>query len=77
MLSLMVGCEHPHLYWSFSGRTSQWTALPDSSQQVFLGIRNWVWDWYALYYGILYFLANIHLSVNTYCSCPLGYKLSH
>jgi hypothetical protein len=39
MLSPMVGCEHPHLYWSGSTRASQETAIPGSCQQVLLGIH--------------------------------------
>ncbi|EDL41692.1 mCG148474 [Mus musculus] len=43
--SLMVGCEHPHLYWSGAGRTSQGTAITGSCQQALLGISNSVWVW--------------------------------
>jgi hypothetical protein len=43
-LSLMVGCEHPHLYL-FSGRTSQGTTIPGSCHQALLGISNSVWVW--------------------------------
>jgi hypothetical protein len=41
----MVGCEHLHLYWSGSGRASQWTAIPGSCQQALLGMSNIVWVW--------------------------------
>lgn len=44
-LSLMVGCEYLHLYWSGVGRTSQGTAIPGSCQQVLLGISNSVGVW--------------------------------
>ena len=37
-LSLMVGCEYLHLYWSGAGKTSQGTAIPGSSQQALIGI---------------------------------------
>jgi hypothetical protein len=36
VLSLMVGCKHPHLYWS--GLLE--TAIPGSCQQALLGISN-------------------------------------
>jgi len=39
-LSLVVGCEHPHLYWSGASRTSQGTAIPGSCQQELLDISN-------------------------------------
>ena len=42
-LSLMVDCEHSHLYWSGSGRITQKTAIPGSSQQVLLVISNSIW----------------------------------
>jgi hypothetical protein len=45
VLSLMVGCKHPHLYWSGSGRASQETAVSGSCQQGLLGISNRVWVW--------------------------------
>jgi hypothetical protein len=45
VLSPMVGCEHPHLYWSGSGRASQETAVSLSCQQALLGISNSVWVW--------------------------------
>jgi hypothetical protein len=38
VLSSMVGCEHPHLYLSGSGR-----AISGSSQEVLLGNNIWVW----------------------------------
>ena len=46
VLSWMVGCKQPHLYWSGSGRASQETAVPGSCQQALLGICNSVWFWY-------------------------------
>lgn len=46
VLSPMVGWEHPHLYWSGSGRASQETAVSGSCQQALLGISNTVWIWY-------------------------------
>ena len=42
-LSPMLGCVHPHLYWSGSGRASQDTAIPGSCQQALLCISNSVW----------------------------------
>ena len=39
----MVGCEHPHLYLSGSGRASQETAISGSRQHGLLGIQNSVW----------------------------------
>ena len=39
-LGLMVDSEHLHLYWSGSGKTSQWTATPGSCQQGLFGIIN-------------------------------------
>ena len=44
-LSPMVGCEHPPLYLSGSGRASQETAIAGTCQQAFLGIHNSVWIW--------------------------------
>ena len=41
VLSPMVGCKLPHLYWSESGVASQETAI----QQALLGISNSVWVW--------------------------------
>ena len=45
MLSLIVGCEHLHLYWSESGRASQQTAVSGSCQQALFGINSSVWVW--------------------------------
>ena len=45
MLSPIVGCEHPHLYWPGSGKTSQGTAISGLCQQARLGIINIVWVW--------------------------------
>jgi hypothetical protein len=45
VFSPMVGFEHPHLYWSGSGRASQETAVSGSCQQALLGISNSVWVW--------------------------------
>jgi hypothetical protein len=45
MLSPMVGCEHPHLFQSGSGRASQETAISGSCQQALLGISNSDWVW--------------------------------
>jgi hypothetical protein len=45
MLSLMVGWEHPHLYWLVSVRASQETAIPGSYQQALLGISSSVCIW--------------------------------
>jgi hypothetical protein len=36
----MVGCEHPPLYFSGSGRASQETAISGSCQQALLDIHN-------------------------------------
>ena len=44
-LRLTVGCDHPHLYWSGSGRDSQRIAIPGSCQQAFLSISNSFWVW--------------------------------
>ena len=44
--SPMVDCEHPHLYWSGSGRASQETAVSVSCPQALLAIHNSVWVWY-------------------------------
>ena len=41
----MVGYEHPHLYWSGTGRASQETAILGSCQQALLGISNSIWVW--------------------------------
>jgi hypothetical protein len=42
----MVGCLHPHLFWSSSSRASQGeAAYIGSCQQVLLGISNSVWVW--------------------------------
>jgi hypothetical protein len=44
MLSLMVGCEHPPLYLSGSGRVSQETAISGSCQQALDNSKSvWVW----------------------------------
>jgi hypothetical protein len=40
-----VGCKHPPLYLSGSGRASQETAISGSCQQVLVGIHNCVWVW--------------------------------
>jgi hypothetical protein len=50
MLSPMVGCEHPPLYLSGSGRASQETSISGSCQQELFGIHNSVWVW-RLYVG--------------------------
>ena len=41
----MVGCEHPPLYLSGSGRASQEAAISGYCQHAFLGIHNVVWVW--------------------------------
>jgi hypothetical protein len=41
----VVGCEHPHLYWSRSGRASQEIAASGSCQQALLDISNSIWIW--------------------------------
>jgi hypothetical protein len=43
MLSPMVGCEHPPLYLSGSGRTSQETAIWGFHQQALPSIHNSPW----------------------------------
>jgi hypothetical protein len=48
--SPMVGCKHPPLYLSGSGRASQETAILGSCQQVLPSIHNSVWVW-CLYMG--------------------------
>ena len=45
ILSPMVGCKHPHLFYSGSGRASQETTISGSFQQALLGIHNSVWVW--------------------------------
>jgi hypothetical protein len=50
MLSPMVDCEHPPLYWLCSGTASQEIAISGSCQQSLLGIHNSVWVW-CLYMG--------------------------
>ena len=40
MLCSMVGCEHPPLYFSGSGRASQEIAISGSCQQALLDIHN-------------------------------------
>ena len=45
VLSPIVGCEHPPLYLSGSGRASHEAAISGSFQQAFLGIHNSVWVW--------------------------------
>jgi hypothetical protein len=49
-LSAMVGCKHPTLYLSGSGRASQETAISGSCQQALVGIQNSIWVWW-LYVG--------------------------
>jgi hypothetical protein len=46
MRNLMVGCKHPHLYWSGSGRSSQETDISSSCQQALLGMSNSVLVWW-------------------------------
>jgi hypothetical protein len=43
VLSPMVGCKHPPLYLSGSGRASQETAVSGFCQQAFLSIHSRVW----------------------------------
>jgi hypothetical protein len=50
ILSPMVGCKHPPLYLSSSGRASQETAISDSCQQAFPSIQKSIWIW-QLYMG--------------------------
>ena len=50
VLSLMVGWQHPHKYFSGTGRASQVTAIPGSRQQAVVGIHNSVCVWW-LYMG--------------------------
>ena len=49
-LSPMIGCKHPPLYLSGSGKDSQETAISGSCQHALLGIHNSVWVW-CLYMG--------------------------
>lgn len=44
-LSQMFSSVQSHLYWSGSGRDSQRTSIPGSSQQALFGIGNSVWVW--------------------------------
>ena len=46
LLSPMVGCKHPPLYLSISGRASQEITIPGSYQQALLAIPNCVWIWW-------------------------------
>jgi hypothetical protein len=46
MLSPMVGCEHPPLYLSGSGRASQGTAILGFHQQALPRYSFWVWPLY-------------------------------
>jgi hypothetical protein len=46
----MVGYEHPPLYLSGSGRSSQQTTISGSCQQVLPSLSNSVWVW-LLYMG--------------------------
>jgi hypothetical protein len=41
----MIGCEHPHLYWSGTSRASQETVVSSGCLQVLLDISNSVWVW--------------------------------
>ena len=43
VLSPLVGCEHPTLYLSGTGRASQETATTGFCQQALVGIHNSVW----------------------------------
>jgi hypothetical protein len=45
VLSPMVGCKHPPLYLSGSGRASPETAISGSCQQALVGICNSVQVW--------------------------------
>ena len=45
VLSPMVDCKHPHMYWSGSGRSSQETSISGSCQEALRGISNSVWVW--------------------------------
>jgi hypothetical protein len=40
MVSLMVSCNYPHLYWSGSGTASQEIAISGSCQQALLDTSN-------------------------------------
>jgi hypothetical protein len=50
MLSPMVGWDHPPVYLSGTGSTSQEIAISSSCQQALVGIHNSVWIWW-LYMG--------------------------
>jgi hypothetical protein len=50
VLTPMDDCEHPLLYLSGTGRTSQETAISGSCQQGLVRIHNSVWVWW-LYIG--------------------------
>jgi len=50
VFSPMVGCEHPPLYLSGSGRVPQETAISSSCQQALPSIHNSIWVW-QLYMG--------------------------
>jgi hypothetical protein len=47
LLSSMVGCEHPSLYLSGSGRASYETAISGSCQHALLGMHKSVWVWFS------------------------------
>lgn len=45
VLSPMVGCKHPYLSWSVSGRVSQGTAILGFCQPMLLDISNSIGVW--------------------------------
>jgi hypothetical protein len=47
VLSPMIGCKHPPLYLSGTGRASQERAISGSCQQALVGIHNSVWVWWG------------------------------
>jgi hypothetical protein len=69
VLSPVVGCEHPRLYWSGSVRASQKTAVSGSCQQALLGISNTVCVW-CLHVGWIPRLGNLWKAFSS-VSAPL------
>jgi hypothetical protein len=72
VLSPMVGCMHPHLYLSGSGRASQETAVSGSCQHAFLGIHNSVClvTVYGMDHQVGQSLDSLSFSLcTTLCSC--------
>lgn len=52
ILSSMAAYQHPPLYLSCSGRTTQKTAISGSCQHALIDITNIVWVWWLYVYGL-------------------------